>query len=167
MWDGTLFRKTSLSDLGLVIQLGHVDGESCACPEPAPANFMVLDTNGWHPVTLAYCKCDNRGRAGTRVQQLLRYELYPATLGEPSTCATLRLLDTYHALTLQSKITVYDYYVSLKNMTDATGISVTWVCASGERLFRAFGSQDIAGSAEATAAHGAPVAAPQSPEARG
>ena len=89
---------------------------------------MVLDVNGWHSVALFYCKCDRLSQAGTRLEQLLRYELYPATLGEPSTCGTFRLLDTYHALTLQSKITVYDYYLTLNNMTDPTAASITWVC---------------------------------------
>ena len=134
MWDGTLFRRTSLRDLGLTIQLGHPCGERCACPEAAPSNFMVLDINGWHAVTLSYCKCDQLSRAGTRLQQLLRYELYPATLGEPSTCATFRLLDTFHALTLQSKITVYDYYITLNNMTDPTAASITWVSISRQRV---------------------------------
>lgn len=88
---------------------------------------MVLHTNGWHHVHMQYCQCSQEVLAGSHVQQLLRSELFPATPNAPSTCATFRVLETYHALTLQSKITVYDFYITLNNLTDNTGVSVTWV----------------------------------------
>ena len=87
--------------------------------------MMVLHTNGWHRVKMMYCQCPTQ--AASKVQQLLRYELYPATIVNPSTCATLQMMKTYHALTLQSKITLYDYYITLNKMTDATGVDVKWV----------------------------------------
>ena len=127
VWEGTRFVRTSLASLGLVVQLGHLPGESCDNPAKAPDNFMVLDTNGWHSVTIRYCNCRFSAAAGTQLQQLLRYELFPATTSEPSTCATFRLLETFHALTLQAKTTVYDFYVTLNNLTDNTGVHITWV----------------------------------------
>ena len=89
---------------------------------------MVLHTNGWHKVAIQYCECNQIARPGTRVQQLLRYELYPATTSDPTTCATFRALELYHTLTLQSKISVYDFYLSLNHITDNTGVDITWVC---------------------------------------
>ena len=65
--------------------------------------------------------------SGTHLQQLLRFELFPATTSEPSTCATFRLLETFHALTLQAKTTVYDFYIMLNNLTDNTGVQIKWV----------------------------------------
>lgn len=88
---------------------------------------MVMHTNGWHKVAVLYCHCTDLARAGTHVEQLLRHQLFPATLTGPSTCATFRALETYHALTLQSKVTVYNYYITLNNLTDNTGVDVKWV----------------------------------------
>ena len=87
--------------------------------------MMVMHTNGWHRVKLLYCQCPSQ--SGTKTQQLLRYELYPATIGNPTTCATFRMLETFHALTLQSKMTVYDYYLTLNKLTDASGVDIVWV----------------------------------------
>ena len=94
--------------------------------------MMVLHTNGWHRVVLRYCNCDMVHRAGDYLDQLLRFELYPATVGDPTTCATFRVLETFHALTLQGKITVYDFYTTMNNMTDNTGVDITWVGATDQ-----------------------------------
>lgn len=91
---------------------------------------MVFHTNGLHPTTLLFCECDNIHRAGNRVCQLLRYELYPATVTEPTTCFTFNVLDNFHLLTLQSKITAYDYYMTLDYTTDNIGLSTSYVSLS-------------------------------------
>ena len=119
--------RASLASLGLVVQLGHLPGETCNSPSKGPDNFMVLDVNGWHSVSVQYCHCRMSAASGTHLQQLLRFELFPATTSEPSTCATFRLLETFHALTLQAKTTVYDFYITLNNLTDNTGVQIKWV----------------------------------------
>lgn len=80
-----------------------------------------------HPVTIQYCQCSNLRNAGTRVEQLLRYELWPATLDDTTTCCTMRVLDHFQLLTLQSKITAYDYYETLWKLTDRMGIRQRYV----------------------------------------
>ncbi|KAF7796504.1 hypothetical protein EIP86_007682 [Pleurotus ostreatoroseus] len=120
-WNGSYQESVTLHSIGLVVQLGHPIGECCAAPVPAPRNFTVLHTNGIHPLTLQFCGCSRAHSAGSRTQQLLRYELYGATTTDPSTCCTLRLLEHFHMLTLQSKINAYDYYLSLEKLTDNTG----------------------------------------------
>lgn len=90
----------------------------------------MLHTNGFHPVTVLFCQCDQVARAGDRVQQLLRSQLYPATLTDPSTFLTLRVLEQFHVLTLQSKITAYDFYMTLQHMTDVTGLKKNYVRGS-------------------------------------
>lgn len=86
-----------------------------------------MHTNGFHPVTVQFCQCNRLELAGDRVQQLLRYELYPATLDDPSTCCTLRMLEHFHILTLQSKVTAYDYYLALEKLTDRLGVKKRYV----------------------------------------
>ncbi len=85
--------------------------------------FTVLDTNGIHKVDIDYCNCDRREGA-TRRQQLLRFGWYPATPLHPRTCATLTLLDQFHALMHAGKVSAYDYYRYLNTMTDAWGIGL-------------------------------------------
>ena len=126
-WNGQFFEPATLQGLGLVLQLGHPPGQWCAAPAIGPRSFIVMHTNGFHPVTVQYCQCNQLQAAGTRIQQLLRFELYPATLDDPSTCCTFRLMETFHFLTLQGKVTAYDYYISLQKMTDRFGIGKPYV----------------------------------------
>lgn len=126
-WNGRFFDASTLQSIGLVVQLGHEDGRRCPAPALAPRSFVVLHTNGFHPVNVQFCQCDQVQFAGTRVQQLLRFELFPATLEDPSTCCTLRLLETFHVLTLQSKITAYDFYLTLEKLTDELGVRRRYV----------------------------------------
>lgn len=104
------------------MQLGHRPGVLCSNPAISPQDFVVLHTNGFHPVTVHFCACEQMSTAGTQIQQLLRFELYPATIGDPRTCATFRVLELFHMLTLQGKLTGYDFYLSLEYMSDNTGL---------------------------------------------
>ncbi|KAI1792316.1 hypothetical protein LXA43DRAFT_1093838 [Ganoderma leucocontextum] len=121
-WTGQSFEVFSLKDLGLVIQLGHRhDHTWCSNPIPVPDDFCVIDVNGRHPVTLNFCGCDAAGEAGTQVQRLLRFDLYPASQFAPGTAFTFQMLEHYHVQSLQGKMSMYDYYESLERMTDNTG----------------------------------------------
>ena len=118
---GTVFEETSLSSLGLTVQLGHYDSSTCANPSPARRDFSVFHLNGRHNVSIFFCACDRASASGTFVQQLLRFELYPATHYEPHTAFSFRLLEHYHVQSLQGKISMFDYYESLDRFTDNTG----------------------------------------------
>ena len=90
-------------------------------------DFVVIDVNGIHPVTVQFCECSNLHHAGNTVQQLLRFELYPATISDPTTCFTFGVLEHFSMLTLQGKITAYDYYLSLQYMTDNLKLGTSYV----------------------------------------
>ncbi|KAI9070213.1 hypothetical protein FKP32DRAFT_1558354 [Trametes sanguinea] len=121
-WNGSMFEHTSLKALGQVVQLGHRhEGQPCSNPIPARKDFSVIDLNGRHQICLWFCGCDNAAAAGDHAQQLLRFDLYPATDCEPNTVFTFALLEHYHIQSLQGKISMYDYYTSLERMTDNTG----------------------------------------------
>ena len=66
-------------------------------------------------------------QAGDRTQQLLRAELYGASITDPSTFCTFRALEHFHMQTLQSKITAYDYYMTLEKLTDIAGLGKHYV----------------------------------------
>ncbi|RDX40319.1 hypothetical protein OH76DRAFT_1459536 [Lentinus brumalis] len=121
-WTGQTFEDVTLKDLGLVIQLGHHHDRSiCTNPQPSRSDFSVIDVNGRHLVAVNFCGCDNAGKAGNVVEQLLRFDLWPATDCEPNTVFTFQMLEHYHVQSLQGKMSMYDYYASLERLTDNTG----------------------------------------------
>ncbi|KAJ6592936.1 hypothetical protein B0H19DRAFT_919522, partial [Mycena capillaripes] len=121
-WTGTFFERVSLKEMGLRVQLGHSGYQKCGAPFPGHDKFMVLHSNGLHEVAVDFCRCANRFAAGEHRQQLLRMSWYPATHAEPQTAATFRVLEMFHIMMLQGKVTTYDFYFGLEKMTDNTGM---------------------------------------------
>jgi hypothetical protein len=116
----------SLKDLGLRVQLGHPIGECCLLPERAfNDDFTLIDTNGIHAIGLDFCGCE---KAQTRAKQLLRAALFPATTSDPRTAATFRILEHYHLLSFESKVSGYQFYHSIARLTDNTGLCPRKVC---------------------------------------
>lgn len=64
------------------------------------------------------------------INQLLRFQLYPATVIDPVTAATFRVLEFFHLNTLISKISAFDFYATLSRKTDNTGVQVVPVSLS-------------------------------------
>ncbi|KAK0444170.1 hypothetical protein EV421DRAFT_1903278 [Armillaria borealis] len=92
----------------------------CLNPRPGPIDFSVLHVNGLHQLAIDFCWCEHRVAPW---KQLLRAELFPATVDQPRTCASFRLLEQYQALSGSGKISAYEFHQALSHMTDATGIS--------------------------------------------
>ncbi|KAG6825043.1 hypothetical protein H0H92_005019, partial [Tricholoma furcatifolium] len=114
-WNGHYFEQVSLFDLGLRIQLGH-GGGPCPLPQAGPSEFIVVDVNGAHRVSIDYCDC-----SATLIHkrtQLLRSQWLPASQERPRTAFTFSVLKLYHELTLQGKTTIYDFYKTLMRRTD-------------------------------------------------
>ncbi|KAL1673315.1 hypothetical protein EV122DRAFT_294248 [Schizophyllum commune] len=113
------FRRTSLKNLGQVVQLGHPPGESCLQPVRGHADFTVIDTTGIHVVGVLFCGC-GRGAPSHR-QQLMRNGWWPGSIKNPQTCATFACLRLFHKLNACSKISVYEFCRALERLTDNTG----------------------------------------------
>lgn len=121
MWNGAFFEKTTLTDLGAVIQLGHADGV-CECPFTTPHVLTVVHTNGVHDVCVSWCNCDYFTGGTPRRIQLLRAGLFPASTEYPSTAVSFDALDLYHLLTAQAKLSFYDFFETLSKRVDNSGI---------------------------------------------
>ncbi|KAI0695073.1 hypothetical protein C8T65DRAFT_744181 [Cerioporus squamosus] len=120
-WNGKYFARVTLKSLGLQVQLGHEPGDRCIAPQtPWGDDFVVLDTSGIHELRVRYCGCE---RALPAYQQLLRARWLPATTLNPKTAATFSLLETFHLLSGQSKVTAFEYYSALAHRTENTGVS--------------------------------------------
>ncbi|KAF8835627.1 hypothetical protein BDN67DRAFT_992388 [Paxillus ammoniavirescens] len=96
---------------GLTIQLGHTLGKKCYNVQPASGDdFVVINMNGIHKIALDYCACE---RAQIHHKQLLHLCWFPATT----------ILKNFHLLSLESKVSAYEYYHSFACLTDNTGLS--------------------------------------------
>jgi hypothetical protein len=102
------------------IQLGHRVGEPCPNPSTSTGDdFVVITSHGIEEVALDYCDCS---LAKTKPVQLLCMKLYPATGTNPRSAATFALLRRFAHMTLESKCSPYEFYHSLVQETDNTGL---------------------------------------------
>lgn len=114
------FVRRNLKQLGMLVQLGHPRGEGCSAPRSGPSNFINIHSTGIQPVSIIYCACLN---APPRRIQLMRFGWFPGTVEDPHTAATMNCLRDFHVKNLQSAQSAYDYYGSLKLLSDACSLS--------------------------------------------
>ncbi|KAG1892033.1 hypothetical protein F4604DRAFT_1875514 [Suillus subluteus] len=118
-WHSTFFVRVSLKLLGLRIQLGHNPGEKCYNPERASGDdFVVVDVHGIHEIGLDFCGCET---AQIHYKQLIHARWFPATATNPQTAATFSLMEFFHLLTFESKVSAYEFYHAIARRTDNTG----------------------------------------------
>ncbi|KAF9492528.1 hypothetical protein BDN71DRAFT_1483780 [Pleurotus eryngii] len=114
-WNGCFFDRCSLQSLGLRMQLGHPQGNSCARPVPSFGNnFVVITSHGLVHTSIDFCGCT---RSHTHDVQLLRACLFPATTTDPRTAATFEVLRLFQILTFGSKVSGYKFYQALARLT--------------------------------------------------
>ncbi|KAI0038056.1 hypothetical protein FA95DRAFT_1506105, partial [Auriscalpium vulgare] len=118
-WNGAFFENHTLRKAGLRTQLGH-DGLPCPNPLPKDGPLVVVDVSGIHEVHVNYCACGIVG-SSRPIVQLLRAGWWPATTDRPRTVVTFAVLNHFHALNLQGKVNMYDYYQGLVRLVDGTG----------------------------------------------
>ncbi|KAL0570105.1 hypothetical protein V5O48_011855 [Marasmius crinis-equi] len=121
-WNGFYFEKTTLQKLGMTVQLCHPVGEKCGYPRAAKAGFVVVDVDFMQSADISYCGCQDPAVVGRPWQQLLRSQLFPATVLTPHTAFTFRCLKLLHTLTLHGKLTTYHFYQSIEAATDAVDV---------------------------------------------
>jgi CxC2 like cysteine cluster associated with KDZ transposases len=80
--------------------------------------FVVIDINAIHSVSLAFCDCEN---AQQRYVQLLHAGLFPATVLELKTAATFHVLKHFQMLSFMSKVSAFEFYHSIARQTDNSG----------------------------------------------
>lgn len=125
-WDGKSFKRLELQNLGLVIPLGH-DGDFCPGVSKVtfPDDLSVVDSNGVHKCSVQFCKCHGHE---SKALQLIRAGIFPATTKKPQTGFTFRCMRDFHAYTLASKGSAYDYIKALDRKTNDPTSKKTFVC---------------------------------------
>lgn len=134
-WTGRYWDNKTLKDLGLIVQLGH-PGTPCRNPDNV-FNMTVLDSHGIHQVSACFCKCKRALHASKRAQ-LLRARWYPATVTDPTTCATFRVLEEFHLQNLKGALNVHNWIGALAMRTDGTRVALTPVRCNDLRCVTVF-----------------------------
>ncbi|KAJ7041706.1 hypothetical protein C8F04DRAFT_1176799 [Mycena alexandri] len=116
VWDGSMFQRTSLKNLGLRVQLCH---KGCVSPVPVD-NFVLLDLGYIHELSVDFCGCEKR-HGTPRWTEVIRKRWYPATHDTPRTAATFNYLDFFVIQTHQAKTTMFDFYTATARATCGTG----------------------------------------------
>lgn len=108
--------------LGLTIQLGHAS----KCPSPGLERVLtVIGSTGIQTVCIRFCNCSrSSGPSGEYYRQLIRARWFPASPRNPRTVVTFECLRLFHLLTVQGKLSGYDFYQSLVHLTDNTDLDL-------------------------------------------
>src|SRR5258708_36600708 len=86
-WTGLFYEKTSLQDLGLVIQLGH-HGPLGPCPGPIQKDFVIVDLSGIPTIDIQFYACHNPPGGNESRIHLLSFCYFPSTTTGPQTALT-------------------------------------------------------------------------------
>lgn len=125
VWRDGFYQRTTLLELGFHFYIGH---QHTPCPSTdAFQPILVIHSNGADYVNVQFCACEEAPSWVEHYRQLLRIGWYPASFDRPKTVFTFDLLDTYHKLTLQGKLNLYDFYLSTMQKTDNCGRKKTIV----------------------------------------
>ncbi|KAH7905083.1 hypothetical protein BJ138DRAFT_1138372 [Hygrophoropsis aurantiaca] len=114
-WTGKFWEKSSLRSLGHIVSLGHNGRDACPFPSSEYA-MVILDSNGIHSISVKFCGCSASTAVSKRVQ-LLRLGWYPATVVDPQTCATFRVLEHFSKLKLNGGLNAHDFVAALEQLT--------------------------------------------------
>jgi hypothetical protein len=102
------------------VYLGH---EGRPCRLPARCELMtIMHSNGFHNISVTFCGCASDIRSAEYQNQLLRVQLFPASTDSPKTAFTFAALDLLHHLLTQGKISTYNFYNAMRNVTDAADL---------------------------------------------
>ncbi|KAG1884252.1 hypothetical protein F4604DRAFT_1878716 [Suillus subluteus] len=143
-WNGQFFEQSCLTQVGLIIHLGH-DGKQCPAladrwdlfegdehedqlePEDLPFvsgpefqpkenTMVIIDKSGVHRLEIQCYDCPN---ALSPDIQMFRHGFFPASFNRPKTAFTFRVLDDFLLDNLECGTSAMNYYSKLRRMTSS------------------------------------------------
>ena len=139
-WTGHFFQATSLDEEGFTLHLSH---DGAPCPETQfktrtqetqdsgvdddstkrtdkrqtdhKKRLIVVDVSGIHQLHIGWCQCKDAPGADI---QLLRNRLFPASVSNPSTAFTFRLLSYFHIDSVECKTSAFSFFNKLRCLTN-------------------------------------------------
>jgi hypothetical protein len=143
-WTGLFFQSTSLNEEGFTFYLGH-HGSPCpeiqlesSNPETQASgrtggrttdedriseawqndnrkSLIVVDVSGVHQLHIGWCQCKDAPGADI---QLLRSRIFPASISNPSTAFTFRLLGYFYIDSVECKTSALSFFSKLRRLTN-------------------------------------------------
>jgi len=134
-WTGSFFQATSLNEEGFTLNLCH-NGVSCLGPQSQTGtqgtkqadnkkSLVVVDVSGVHQLQISWCQCEDAPAADI---QLLRNDLFPATISNPSTAFTFRLLNYFYIDSVECKTSALSFFSKLRRLTNDSDPDSVPVC---------------------------------------
>lgn len=127
-WQGGFWERVQLSQLGLLVRLGH---KGAACPSKHRLrSITVVDINGVHNVNIAFCGCHvymQKPHIDHAHIRQLGWLLSPTS--EPGFAMTNRCIKLFDSLTLRTSMTLQNFVHSLASFVDGQypRIDQVWV----------------------------------------
>ncbi|PCH40637.1 hypothetical protein WOLCODRAFT_45431, partial [Wolfiporia cocos MD-104 SS10] len=116
------WKRAALSDLGLVVQLGH---NGRPCPQASDVRTLtVLHEHGIGSMEVQFCQCSQSSTPYPQAEplQLIEFGLFPVTWTRPATVFTIQVMQDFHKLTLQAQISAHNFIMYLRRSTDNIGV---------------------------------------------
>jgi len=155
-WTGSFFQATSLSEEGFTLRLCH-NGVLCPVTQPDTTtqgtnaetqgaeagtqgikagaqgtqqadnkkSLVVVDVSGVHQLQISWCRCKDAPAADI---QLLRNDLFPASISNPSTAFTFRLLNHFYIDSVECKTSAMSFFSKLRRLTNDSDPDSVPVC---------------------------------------
>ena len=123
------FEDTTLTALGLILQLGHYVNKTCPNPSSLQ-DLMVFDLSRVHRLVVWYSSCGGFGDNVPKHIQLfcvhwfpvMIVHWFPVMIVRLLTTFTFNLLNFFHKLQNQNKCNPYNFYHTIIRRTDAAGL---------------------------------------------
>jgi hypothetical protein len=113
-WTGRCFRNISSEDIEYVFHLGH-GGEPCDLGNNR--KLHLGDTNGFHTLTVRYCRHPGRG---SHSKQLLQARIFPCSERDPQSAFTFDVMRLFQLLATEAKLSTQRFYNVLVYRTNPT-----------------------------------------------
>lgn len=113
------WERRSLTELGVVVELGH-EGRHCPLANSPPRPMVIVHDGGVHRVRVGFCGCSDGSTNDVKsdATQLLENNFWPATWEHPQTACTLQVLKTFTILASRAHVNAQDFFESLRQKTD-------------------------------------------------
>lgn len=115
-WTGRFWKDASLSELGLVFNLGH--GGSCCPSGGRVSDIWVGDLGGFSTVKVQFCYCV-KSPPTPRGLQLIDIGIFPCSDCTPQSGFTIHLLRHFRVFGTLAKGSGHKYYAILEHLTNA------------------------------------------------
>ena len=76
--------------------------------------MVVVDTSGIHQLRIGWCRCETAAEPHI---QLLRNQVFPASMKRPSTAFTFSVLDYFHIDSVECKTSASSFFSKLRRLT--------------------------------------------------